>query len=825
LKQGVMSSTGDTEISADEIQVEDGSANGEAEHTYGSSRSGWDGNTSNSIGNDDDEDNWSRQVETDDTIHHMTSSVTGGGSNTIDDDDDENGQGSSTVVVDNSDSPGQDNQSVLIPQPRPLPTMKEKLVERERQRRVESERARWKRQFAMAAHAEAEHDEDDNNNGASGGADTSGYNFTSSAMADHDRSFVTDRNSVAGTVGEDTVAPIDTLEEDNNDSKMNYPMERFLQDRHETEIEDNGDRSNQNNNTKKETQGVVMERFLQEQPTGPANAFVTGAGGSSPSSSVAPSHADSAPNESSGRQIISNELPLLDLPSSDNTASNIDNELPGEPIDDNEFLSPSQQPRVVLRLTEAEIQEMAAIDDASRSNAPPSERDDISELGELVSDFGTGLTHIDNHNMSQGTPVTAMESVTSSVGNQIGQITELSASLSDHGGIDGIEGHSMSSNVVASSAGGDVSLTGNPPSEVARDDDDDAGEIFSPESSQVPTEILPTRSTVDVLSSPFATVSIADTTGSNDDSGTELKLTASNDNIVNRTMRPGLFNYKERQQDNSIGNLSDSCTPKKIAKSPNTDVDNHIEGFDFDKNNYDSSPRGDIVASRNNLWSPGFSDNNALPDYRAMTATEDNDPKLQTPRFGSESRTETMERRTKNEANNDENKPLLGGIPPSVVNVTLKNHRSWGSLWSVRNRNDLNALAESVFRDIRSERTATGLSSISNNEAEDYFSGSTLLKRAFPERMFALMVTLVIEMPTLFLISGGSDKLCNLIGRTKYTTLVALLPIVSAMSGNVGLQASTLTTRAIRHGQVKVENYTSWLVKEIGAAVYLGKHL
>ena len=276
-----MSSTGDTEISADEIQVEDGSANGEAEHTYGSSRSGWDGNTSNSIGNDDDEDNWSRQVETDDTIHHMTSSVTGGGSNTIDDDDDENGQGSSTVVVDNSDSPGQDNQSVLIPQPRPLPTMKEKLVERERQRRVESERARWKRQFAMAAHAEAEHDEDDNNNGASGGADTSGYNFTSSAMADHDRSFVTDRNSVAGTVGEDTVAPIDTLEEDNNDSKMNYPMERFLQDRHETEIEDNGDRSNQNNNTKKETQGVVMERFLQEQPTGPANAFVTGAGGSS----------------------------------------------------------------------------------------------------------------------------------------------------------------------------------------------------------------------------------------------------------------------------------------------------------------------------------------------------------------------------------------------------------------------------------------------------------------------------------------------------------------------------------------------------------------
>ena len=43
----------------------------------------------------------------------------------------------------------------------------------------------------------------------------------------------------------------------------------------------------------------------------------------------------------------------------------------------------------------------------------------MSELGELVSDFG--LTHFDNQNMSQGTPVTAVESVTSSVEHQIGQ--------------------------------------------------------------------------------------------------------------------------------------------------------------------------------------------------------------------------------------------------------------------------------------------------------------------------------------------------------------------------------------------------------------------
>jgi len=88
--------------------------------------------------------------------------------------------------------------------------------------------------------------------------------------------------------------------------------------------------------------------------------------------------------------------------------------------------------------------------------------------------------------------------------------------------------------------------------------------------------------------------------------------------------------------------------------------------------------------------------------------------------------------------------------------------------------------------------------------------------------MLVLTVTLVLEVPTLLLISGGSDKLCNLIGRTKYTSLVALLPIACALSGNVGLQASKLTKEAICHGQVKMDNYASWLVKEIGAAGLLG---
>lgn len=757
-----MSSAGDTDI---RVELP---ADGESEqHAFDGGRNEWDENIGHSITNDDDEDNWSRQVETDDVIQRMPSSVTGGEINTLGDEDD--GHGSSAIAVENGDD---QHQPVLIPQPRPLPTMKEKLVERERQRRVESERARWKRQFAMAAHAEAENDDEDNNNSSSGDPNIDGYHDTSGVLQDHEHSFLNDRNSVAGTVGEDTVAPIETLEEHNNEQNMTYPMERFLQDQQGGEVEDSS------SNNKTEPQGVVMERFLHEQPTATPNGFVTSGESSTPPVE--------APNEPSIGQIIDDDLPLLDLPPADASANMIENGIPGEPSGVNTFQSPPQEPRVVLRLTEAEIQEMAAIEDASRSNAPPSERDDISELGELVSDFG--LTHFDNQNMSQGTPVTAVESVTSSVEHQIGQVTVLSASSSDHGVIvDGLEGHSISSNVVASSAGGDVSLTGNPPSEVARDDDDDdhRREILS----QIPTEILPTSTTVDAPSSPYAGDPIANGSISNDDAANEI--------IVNRTMRPGLFNYKEHQRDNSSGeNL-----PKPRSRPDLTDAVDHIEGFDFDKDNYASSPQADIVSSPNAMWSPGFSEKDGVSDYGA---TEDIVENLQLKLV---SRPEN----TRDDPD-DERKMLLGGVPPAV-DVTVKTSRQPESPRA--------SFAESLFSDVRSQGSATRLCIAT--EAEEYFESTTVLERVFPNRTLPLVTTLVLELPTLFLISGGSEKLCRLIGLAKFTTLIALLPIVCAMSGNISLQASALTRRAIQHGHVKWANCNGWLVKEMVSAGYLGK--
>mmetsp|Transcript_13756 Transcript_13756/g.40238 ORF Transcript_13756/g.40238 Transcript_13756/m.40238 type:complete len:247 (+) Transcript_13756:2534-3274(+) len=93
---------------------------------------------------------------------------------------------------------------------------------------------------------------------------------------------------------------------------------------------------------------------------------------------------------------------------------------------------------------------------------------------------------------------------------------------------------------------------------------------------------------------------------------------------------------------------------------------------------------------------------------------------------------------------------------------------------------------------------------------------------AYPERLTALLVTLVVEIPVLFMISGGSDRLCSLIGRRRYQLMMAFLPLSSAISGNCGLQASTLTTRAISHLHVTKSSYRRWLMNELGAAFHLG---
>jgi magnesium transporter len=71
-------------------------------------------------------------------------------------------------------------------------------------------------------------------------------------------------------------------------------------------------------------------------------------------------------------------------------------------------------------------------------------------------------------------------------------------------------------------------------------------------------------------------------------------------------------------------------------------------------------------------------------------------------------------------------------------------------------------------------------------------------------------------------ISGGSDHLHYLLGQSKYQLMMGLIPLSTAISGNVALQSSSLTIRAMNHGLIGRETYATWIFNEVGAAMYLG---
>jgi Mg/Co/Ni transporter MgtE len=85
-----------------------------------------------------------------------------------------------------------------------------------------------------------------------------------------------------------------------------------------------------------------------------------------------------------------------------------------------------------------------------------------------------------------------------------------------------------------------------------------------------------------------------------------------------------------------------------------------------------------------------------------------------------------------------------------------------------------------------------------------------------------LLITLLVDLPTSFVISGGSQQLCGLLGRTNYQRLTAFLALTSAIIGNCGLQGSNLTTRAVPHGHLTKQSFAKWLQQEVLASLLMG---
>ncbi|OQR86278.1 hypothetical protein THRCLA_22975, partial [Thraustotheca clavata] len=88
-------------------------------------------------------------------------------------------------------------------------------------------------------------------------------------------------------------------------------------------------------------------------------------------------------------------------------------------------------------------------------------------------------------------------------------------------------------------------------------------------------------------------------------------------------------------------------------------------------------------------------------------------------------------------------------------------------------------------------------------------------ERAY-RRLFALLITLFIELLVAFVISRYTDTLQT------YPLLMAFIPVISAVSGNVGLQSSSIITRALALGLVSVPQASKAILHEIQAALIIG---
>lgn len=773
---------------------------------------------------DNDDDNWSRQVETDHDIYPRVSS------SVLDGDGEHVAMAAASAATTGSVTtiaPDEGLAASVAPPLREEPTLKEKLVERERQRRVETERARLKRQFALRNGAGPEESLAEGEEGSDGG--------------DHD-TMMRENGSVAGTVGEGSeVGPVDVLLEDDG-HKMNYTMERFLQEQGTIMEEDANRDPISSSKRDSQNQGVLMERFLQEPVVvGTADSADDGSSNNlrppnvdrSVSFEMDPSHNLPVGEESMPEGLATPPRARdgfdLDASNGMNTPAQGSNYLANVSMDcvtsevtrlsdlgvpepntpdltvDDDVIHPSDQeapdmppespltdqPRV-LGLTQAEIEELAAIEEVSQQNAPPSERDDLSAssfVAELVSDFGgPGLDHAGT--LSQGTPTTAMESMSYLSGNQSVQPT-VSENADDQQSIDDpLATASVSSNQ------GSVSVTANPPSELGHDDT-----MLSPLPDMASSLDQDRR---DISANQLPVLSLRSSIAMDEQCHEDWSdLATLNTGVVNRQIRPGMVNTQRRS------NNGPTTPPVRRSVSMPDKMDFDLDGFDYDKN-APASPTTELFPSIQNLsahdmWSPGSKLSMERSPFRPRTEHD-----LQ-PRPGSPSDYGMTTRKPngafRNEREGLETEPLVIPDIPSEI-VTSSRAATKVTSTSIGNTND-----------VRSDNTAT--ITLQKQDSQKYIQ-SSLLQRAFPSRMVALAATLALEIPVLLAVSGGSDRLCSLVGRSSYHLLMGMLPLCCAISGNVGLQSNALTARAVSTGLVTMKNFSQWLRQEVGTAACLG---
>mmetsp|Transcript_16586 Transcript_16586/g.24196 ORF Transcript_16586/g.24196 Transcript_16586/m.24196 type:complete len:262 (+) Transcript_16586:43-828(+) len=103
--------------------------------------------------------------------------------------------------------------------------------------------------------------------------------------------------------------------------------------------------------------------------------------------------------------------------------------------------------------------------------------------------------------------------------------------------------------------------------------------------------------------------------------------------------------------------------------------------------------------------------------------------------------------------------------------------------------------------------------------AKDYEDASSIMRAWI--RIGALITTMILECLPAFVISEGHKHLANIMTAEEIGIFVGFATVVSAVAGNVGLQACSGTTRAISHHYVERSNWRSYMLKEMRVSLII----
>ncbi len=130
------------------------------------------------------------------------------------------------------------------------------------------------------------------------------------------------------------------------------------------------------------------------------------------------------------------------------------------------------------------------------------------------------------------------------------------------------------------------------------------------------------------------------------------------------------------------------------------------------------------------------------------------------------------------------------------------------------NKRLLGVITADDIIDVIQEESAEDLAHLSGSDAQELESKSPV--QVAKLRMPWIMATLFIELLAGFVIKAFDGTL------TKFILLASFMPIISAISGNTGLQSAAIIIRGLSTGQVQLSHWKHAVLRQMATTVILG---